>query len=597
MMTDNRMRRSGATIRHGAGRLLVFGGALAAAWSAVTLVSGGFAFHAGRLALSSRDPVRPLLVAGILVAAGRLLLPRAGFGSAVGVLTGGRDRLAARIACAAAAGVLIFSIAWNTRAAGGSDSSCYVLQAEAFAHGRIALTHPLAGVLPGATPAMFTPTGFVPSRITPFAAVPICGPGLALAMAAASAVRRDAVFLVVPAFAALAVWLTFVIGRRLDDGVTGACAAVLLATSPIFLYQAVQPMSDVPAVALWLASLAALARLVPAQALPAAASAEAGGICAALAVLMRPNMAVVVLPLLALLRDRRGWLRFALSAAPGLAALGWLNAVRYGSPLASGYGSTDVLFALAHVTPNLARYPRWLFATETPFIAAAIFAPWWAWRHTTRARLALVLLAAIVLTLTTFLAYTVFDDWWYIRFLLPALPPLLVLSVAVVLEIARDRERMRVGLAIIACAILGAWHLHVAGTRHVFDLQALESRFIVTGRYASRALPPNAVVLAVQESGGVRYPGGGTTLAWDAIAPEALDSTIVWLRGHGHPAFLVLEDGEEPRFRARFPSQRYGALDWPPHAEIHAPVRVRVYDVAERDAYLGGRAIVTEQVR
>src|SRR5258708_17978709 len=98
MMTDNRMRRSGATIRYGAGRWLVFGGALAAAWSALTRVSGGFAFHAGWLALSSRDAVRPLLVAGSLVLAGRLLLPRAGFGSAVGVLTGGRDRLAARIA-------------------------------------------------------------------------------------------------------------------------------------------------------------------------------------------------------------------------------------------------------------------------------------------------------------------------------------------------------------------------------------------------------------------------------------------------------------------------------------------------------------------
>ena len=46
-MTDRRMRRGGATIRHAAGRLLVFAAALAAAWSAVTLLSGGFALHAG----------------------------------------------------------------------------------------------------------------------------------------------------------------------------------------------------------------------------------------------------------------------------------------------------------------------------------------------------------------------------------------------------------------------------------------------------------------------------------------------------------------------------------------------------------------------
>src|SRR5713226_5355673 len=217
MMTDKRMRRSGATIRHGAGRLLVIAGALAAAWSGLTILSGGVSLHTGVLALSSRDPLRPLIGAAVLVAAGRLLLRRVEFGRAVGLLTGDRTQLPARIAGAVAIAVLIFSFAWNTRAAGGSDSSCYVLQAEAFAHGRVGLTNPLSGIIPGATPAMFAPTGFVPSRIAPFAAVPICGPGLALAMAAASVAGRGAVFLVVPICAALAVWLTYVLGRRLDD--------------------------------------------------------------------------------------------------------------------------------------------------------------------------------------------------------------------------------------------------------------------------------------------------------------------------------------------------------------------------------------------
>lgn len=608
------MRGNGATIRYGAGRLLVFAGALAAVWSAVTLVSGGFVLRAGPLALSSRDPVRPLIVAAVLLAAARLFLASAAFGTAVRAVTGGRDGLAARIACAAAAGVLIFAIAWNTRAAGGSDSSCYVLQAEAFARGQLALTNPLSAALPGAPPAVFAPTGFVPSRIAPFAAVPICGPGLALAMAAAASVAgRNAVFLVVPGFAALAVWLTFVLGRRLlnnDDGVTGACAAVLLATSPIFLYQAVQPMSDVPAAALWLAALVLVSS-------PAAAQAEAGrgdrrgeiaaGLCASLAVLMRPNVALIVLPLLLLLprarladareARRRAWVRFGLAAVPGLAVMAWLNAARYGSPLASGYGSTDVLFSFGHVVPNLARYPRWLIETETPFITAALLAPWWAWRHRAHAPLVLVSLAAVVLTVVTYLTYTVFDDWWYTRFLLPVLPALIVLSVAVLLEFVRRRPSIRVGIAIVTCAVVGAWHLHVAGARHVLDLQALESRFVVTGRYVSRALPPNAVVLAVQHSGSVRYHGGRATLAWDGVGPDSLDASIASLRGSGHPTYIVLEDAEEPRFRARFPSQRYGRLDWPPQAEIHAPVRVRVYAAADLERSVGGGAVPTEHVR
>src|SRR5260221_408382 len=168
MMTDRRMRRSGATIRYGAGRWLVFAGVAAAGWSALTFVSGRFALPVGPLALSFRDPLRPLI-------------------------------------------------------------------------------------------------------------------------AAASVAYRDAVFLVVPVFAAVAVWLTFLLGRRLDDGVTGASASLLLATSPIFLYQSVQPMSDVPAAALWLAALTATARSDQRGQI-------LGGGCAALAVLMRPNLAPIVVP-------------------------------------------------------------------------------------------------------------------------------------------------------------------------------------------------------------------------------------------------------------------------------------------------------------
>ena len=570
----------------------------------MTVLSGGFSAHVGAIALTSRDPLRPVLIAIVLTALGRALLRGPDFRIALRRVTGDRDRAPARIACAAAAAALIVSVAWNTRAVGGSDSSCYVLQAEAFADGELTLTDPLSRSLPGSTSAMFAPAGFVPSRIAPFAAVPICGPGLALIMSAVSVVGRGAVFLVVPAFAAAAVWITFVLGRRLDDSVTGATAAVLIATSPIFLYQSVQPMSDVPAAALWLAALALSGARedVPRRQI-------AAGICASAAVLVRPNIALILLPLLFLLGGRaypaearearwRVWLRFGLGAVPGLAVMAWLNATRYGSALASGYGSTDVLFSVAHVWPNLERYARWLFETETPFIAAAVLAPWWAARcRRASARLVIVLVSAVVLTLATYLAYTVFDDWWYTRFLLPALPPLFILSVAVCLEPARRHLRGRAFAAIVIGVGLGAWHVHIARTRSVFDLQGLESRFAVTGKYVARALPANAVVLAVQQSGSVRYYAGRSTIAWDATPADALDRTIEALGRAGRPVFIILEDEEVPRFRARFVAERLGGLDWPPHAEVHAAVRVHVYDAADRDRHLGGGRVSTEHVR
>src|SRR4051812_46039542 len=300
MMTDKRMRR--------AANILLFIAALLLAIALATLLSGGFAVPA--IAFSSRDPLRPFLAALALAAIARACTNAADYRELVERYTGTPRQWPARVAVLAAACVLVFALAWTSRAAGGSDSSCYVLQAEAFAHGRATLANPVAAVLPGMPNAVFAPTGFVASRDYG-AAVPICAPGLALAMAGPFLVHPALVFLIVPLSAALLVWLTFVYGCRVHDEVTGACGAVLVACSPIVLYQAVQPMSDVPAATAWMGALVATSPVV-------------AGVWASAAILIRPNLALLVL---ALLLFRRDW-RVVLAMIPGLAVLLALNAAR-----------------------------------------------------------------------------------------------------------------------------------------------------------------------------------------------------------------------------------------------------------------------------
>ena len=158
---------------------------------------------------------------------------------------------------AVASGAL--AIRFGTFAVGGSDSNCYVEQAERWAAGTM-----LEPVQPGFTPdwpdaaLSLTPTGFVPSRRVEGAIAPICPAGLSLMMAVPRALGapRSSVFFVVPAFAAMAVLCAFLVARRLAGPGTGLAAALLTAAGPAFLYQSVQPMSDVPATALWLAALA-----------------------------------------------------------------------------------------------------------------------------------------------------------------------------------------------------------------------------------------------------------------------------------------------------------------------------------------------------
>jgi hypothetical protein len=367
-------------------------------------------------------------------------------------------------------------------------------------------------------------------------------------------------------------------------------------------------MSDVPAAALALGAFVAASR-------GGRRGAILAGLCASVAVLTRPNLALLV-PLVAVLlenRDSPGLARRETGTVPvsggpvpvrefppdsearplwpwkpGLSPFLWfvaamvpaavvmlsLNAARYGAPLASGYGDTGALFSWTHVAPNLARYPRWLIETHSPILLLAAAGPVILWRRG-RVREALAGTLAIAAVSATYICYTVFDDWWYLRFLLPILP-LLLIFVVVTAWAMGSRSAWVVPLATL---LLAGWYLDVAHARHALDLQALESRFRAAGAYAARELPANAVVFAVQQSGSVRYHGGRASLAWDSVPAEALDASIEALRGRVDGVFVALEEEEEIGFRARFAGQRFGALEWGPMAELRGRVRVRFYRI------------------
>src|SRR5262249_23142504 len=92
-----------------------------------------------------------------------------------------------------------------------------------------------------------------------------------------------AAYFAVPLLGAVAVLATYYVGARLHSRYAGLAAAVLVATSPILLFQIVQPMSDVPATAWW--ALAMVFALLPVPNAPPAAGGAAG-----LAILTRPNL-------------------------------------------------------------------------------------------------------------------------------------------------------------------------------------------------------------------------------------------------------------------------------------------------------------------
>ncbi len=515
-------------------------------------------------------------------------------------------RLASGLAAAVAAGSLIAGLAWGANAVGGSDSHCYVGQARMLLEGRLSLAPPLEEPVPWPNAAAtFVPSGFAAVDGSS-EAVPLCPAGLSLLMVVPMAVFPGGWFLVVPLLGALAVWATFRIGERLLDPATGTAAAALIAVSPIFLHQLFQPMSDVPAAALWAASLAAALRRAPddggrALDAPAARGATvAAGALAGVAILVRPNLApLAVVPLLLGVgrSPMRTWWRpalgFAAGTAPGMAAVAVMQALVYGSPLRSGYGSLQDLFSLAHVWPNLARYPAWLIASHTAVVALALLGP----VVVRPRRVGTLLLAFAVATLGLYLPYVVFDDWWYIRFLLPALPVVIVLLTAVArTAVARLSPRVA-GTALLAAtvAVGGAW-VWRAIDLGVFQVKTLERKYPELGRYAAARLPANAVVIAAQPTGAIRFYAKLPTLAWDAIDPAWLDRVVSDLDTRGHDPWLAIEAWETDAFRGRFgAASPLGGLDWPPRASIGRAITV--YRFADRARYLAGERIPTERLR
>jgi hypothetical protein len=285
----------------------------------------------------------------------------------------------------------------------------------------------------------------------------------------------------------------------------------------------------------------------------------------------------------------RTWSGFGAGVAPFAIAVGALQNALYGGPFKSGYGDLDFLFRLDHVWPNLQRYPVWLVETETPIVLLALAAPFLV-KEVSRRRCAW-LLAFVAAVFACYIPYEVFDAWWYLRFLLPAYPPLLVLTAAALTALLARWPIIR---AVIVAAVV-FFTVELTIDRGTFGLRNFERRFRLAGEYVAAHLPGNAAVVTAQESGSVRFYSGRLTLFWRELPPDALDRALQFLREHGYRPYLLLEPWEQNEFVQRFgATSQLGGLSWPPIADINH--EVRIYDPEDHARYRAGIPIRTDRV-
>jgi hypothetical protein len=563
---------------------LGLGGLAIALWD---VSIGGFYFNVLGFRVSSWEAYKPFRIGMLAMIAAFWLHDRAAAPDA----TSWRmlPRLAPWIAASVAVASVAMAIRFGIFAAGGADSYGYVSQASLWAEGRLVIPDPLADVEPVLGPAA-APLGYRLAR-TPGTIVPIYSPGLPLAMALALRMAGPtAVYYVVPILGGLAVWLTYLLGSRVDGPITGMIAAVLFGFSPLFVFHTLEPMSDVPVTTWWL--LAWVLAISPAAWAPAGA-----GLAVSAAVLTRPNLVPLAIVLVAVVAANRPRLPrlvlFAAGSMPGCLIVAAINAHLYGSPLASGYGPLLPFYAWERWPENLRRYAGWLVELNSPGLLLAFVAPF-----VTRVRFALAMLAFFLMLLLCYLFYVVYDTWPFLRFLLPAFPLLFVLASAVVVRaLERLPFALRSAAVFLLCVLLPIWYVVKADSLTVFDIQRAEHRYPAVGEQIGRTLPANAIVLSVIQSGSVRLYGKRMTARWDSIAPARFDATIDVLRQEGYEPYLLLEEWEVPLFRKTFGGvSQYAALDWPPVLEYQGVSLSAVYRFADRAQHRAGTQIATSRI-
>lgn len=556
----------------------------------VLRMSGGIDLRPVGIPFSSRDPLRPAILAFVLALIYTALRREvvSGWLSWLGEQV---VRFAPAIAAALSLYVVFLAMKFGTFVAGGADSYGYVSQAWLWVSGGPTVEQPFARDMPWPmADYLFAPLGYR-AKLGGGGIVPTYAPGLPLLMALMIYPFGECgPFLVTPLLAGLLVWVTYKIGERATASRPLAlAAAILMAASPTFMYMSMVPMSDVPVAALFCSAV--LTALTPMR-----GRAFITGLLVGISVLVRPNlapMAAIFAAYLAWLdtnwRDRIiTWIAFGVGCLPSAIAIAMIHTHLYGAPWKNGYGSFESLYSLSFLGQNLRQFGTWFVETQTPLWLLFVV-PFLAIRKLPAEQ------RPVIAFLGTFAAgiwlgyvfYIPFDAWWYLRFLLSSFPPLLILAVygwQLSLRWMRSGFRTVVMIGIVA---------GVAGFQigRVQDLSLLklwegESVYYSMGRYLRRVLPENAIILSMQHSGSLRMYAERLTFRHDLLEnPAMYQDALKALVAKGYRPYVVMGDGEEVEFRAKFELPPPPGHDEPRDdapgvlmAELAWPFKVRLYD-------------------
>jgi hypothetical protein len=431
--------------------------------------------------------------------------------------------------------------------AAGPDSSGYLSEARLLAAGRMAVpVEPLvrAGLDPSLV-YLFTPYGFRAAADGTAAMVPTYPVGTSVHLAIARIAGEKGPFVVGAIAAVLSLFLFVAVAR--EFGVTRGWAiagAVLLAAYPVFILQSLQAMSDVPAT-LW----ALITMLCALKAREGGWRwAVACGVAFSIGVAVRPTSILLAIPIV--MTMPRKLVTAGAAAMPVAIALMWYHDALYGSPFMTGYGGAGSIVSLTGLPPCFSKHSVALMSLLTPLVfpgglLVAFDRRLEVWRRAT-------LLTWFGVFFGFYSYYSYCPDAVATRFLLPALPPLIIGFLRVA-EWAVGKRRLLATAAILI--VLGREVVQI-GRMHVLHIDDWESIFPKTVEWVERNVPENAVVLSAIMSGAFYAEEERITVRWDQLEPHTA-ALLQPARGFEGPWYAVVSevDGGVAALRQKVPGE------------------------------------------
>lgn len=410
--------------------------------------------------------------------------------------------------------------------AGGSDSSGYVHNSRLILEGKLHRdVRPIADLpLNELERAIYQPLGFLTSNELD-KQTPTYPFGYPIILAAFRLIANNdtGILMAIVTIGCLTPISAYFLSRKLDIGpIFSLATALIIGASPLYMFMAMQPMSDVVSTLLATTSV-----LLAFQSKGRPIYSILLGVFISLSVLTRIPNVLIILPIVVILYANKkpsSWYLVAIGGVPGAITFLLLNQFLYGSPFTSGYGNIFALFKFEYFTMTMEHFAFWLTELHTPLVTIAFLATIVFFKKRTLEVVVLWLWALSFIIFYAFFYYS-HETWWYLRFILPALPAIAIGACLCLDGLFKRldttfKTRWINPIAGVVALIFLTSSLTGAYEGKVFFADPQEDNYPLAADWAIANTSPEDSFLCMQTSGCLFYYTPNAIVRWDALDPE-----------------------------------------------------------------------------